>query len=136
MAMLSLREAALATGTSKSTIQRAIKAGKLSAGRTDDGGYQIDPAELHRVYPPRNAGETVRDGAAGQDATPPATPATALLEAEIASLRELLRRADRETDDLRADRDAWRQQAESASATVKLLTDQRRGGWWRRLTGT
>jgi excisionase family DNA binding protein len=58
MAELSLREAAQQAGTSKSTILRAVKAGRLSATRDDDGGYRIDPAELHRVYPwsaPRRA---------------------------------------------------------------------------------
>lgn len=134
--MLSLREAATAAGVSKSTIQRAIKSGRLSASRTDDGGYAIDPAELHRVYPARNTDDAARTDAAGQDATSPAPAATAMLEAELASLRELLRRADREADDLRADRDAWRAQAENASATVKMLTDQRAPrSWWRRLTG-
>lgn len=134
--MMSLREAATAAGVSKSTIQRAIKSGRLSASRTDDGGYSIDPAELHRVYPGRNGDDTARTDAMGQDATPSAPATTVALEAEIASLRELLRRADREADDLRSDRDAWRAQAESVSATVKVLTDQRTPrSWWQRLTG-
>ena len=134
--MMSLREAATAAGVSKSTIQRAIKSGRLSASRTDDGGYAIDPAELHRAYPPRNTDDAARTDAMGRDATPPAPAATAMLGAEIASLREMLRRADREADDLRADRDAWRAQAENATATVKMLTDQRAPrSWWRRLTG-
>lgn len=49
--MLSLREAAQFCGRGKSTIQAAIKEGKLSAGRNERGGYQIDPSELHRVFP-------------------------------------------------------------------------------------
>src|SRR5437868_11722524 len=44
--------AARATGTSKSSIYRAIKAGRISAGRTDTGAWAIDPTELHRVFPP------------------------------------------------------------------------------------
>ncbi len=51
MTMLSLREAAQLCGRGKSTIQTAIKEGKLSAGRNERGGYQIDPSELHRVFP-------------------------------------------------------------------------------------
>lgn len=51
MTMLSLREAAQLCGRGKSTIQTAIKEGKLSAGRNEKGGYQIDPSELHRVFP-------------------------------------------------------------------------------------
>lgn len=48
---LSLIQAAKETGRSKSTIHRAIKSGKLSATRHEDGSYSIDPAELFRAYP-------------------------------------------------------------------------------------
>lgn len=48
----SLSEAAKATGKNKTTIQRAIKSGKISAGKGDGGSYEIDPSELHRVFPP------------------------------------------------------------------------------------
>lgn len=51
MVKLSLREAAQLCGRGKSTIQTAIKDGKLSAGRNARGGYEIDPSELHRVFP-------------------------------------------------------------------------------------
>src|SRR5208282_1615543 len=51
MTALSLREAAEQAKTSKSTIWRAIKAGRIDAGRTDDGGFAIDPAELFRAFP-------------------------------------------------------------------------------------
>lgn len=47
-----LSEAAKATGKNKTTIQRAIKSGKVSAGKGDGGSYEIDPSELHRVFPP------------------------------------------------------------------------------------
>ena len=66
MASLSLREAAEQAGTSKSTIWRAIRAGRLSATRTDDGGFAIDPAELFRVFEPQRPEER----SVGQDATP------------------------------------------------------------------
>lgn len=49
-----LQQAATATGKAKSTIQRAIKAGKLSATRNEDGSYSIDASELSRVYVLRN----------------------------------------------------------------------------------
>ncbi len=48
----SLSEAAKATGKNKTTIQRAIKSGKISAAKGDGGSYEIDPSELHRVFPP------------------------------------------------------------------------------------
>lgn len=47
----SLSEAAEFTGKNKTTIQRAIKSGKISAKKGDGGSYEIDPSELHRVFP-------------------------------------------------------------------------------------
>jgi hypothetical protein len=47
----SLGQAAKAAGVSKTSIGRAIASGRLSATRTDAGGWAIDPAELSRVYP-------------------------------------------------------------------------------------
>jgi excisionase family DNA binding protein len=46
-----LAEAATATGLNRSTVLRAIKAGKVSAQRLEDRSYRIDAAELARVYP-------------------------------------------------------------------------------------
>jgi predicted site-specific integrase-resolvase len=46
-----LSKAAMATGKNKATIQRAIKSGKISAIKNSSGAYEIDPSELHRVYP-------------------------------------------------------------------------------------
>lgn len=48
----SLSEAAKATGKNKSTIQRAIKSGKISATKGERGAYEIAPSELHRVFSP------------------------------------------------------------------------------------
>ena len=132
---LSLRNAAKEAGVSKSTILRAIQNGRLSAARTDDGGYDIDPAELFRVYEPAKEkrpgnGSEVQE-ATPSDATAPAS-ATAALEAQIEGLREILRRADVVADELRQDRDKWRSMAETQT---RLLADQRPRSWWRRLAG-
>ena len=48
--LISLGHAARITRTSKPTIGRAIKSGRLSATRKDDGSYAIDPSELARVF--------------------------------------------------------------------------------------
>lgn len=134
---LNLRTAAQQAGVSKSTILRAVKSGRLSASRTADMGYDIEPAELFRVYPPQrsNADAMGQDATSasntGATVTPPGAPAAAL-EAEIAGLREILRRADASADELRQDRDKWRNMAEQAQ---RLLTDQRPRSWWQRLTG-
>jgi excisionase family DNA binding protein len=50
MHTMTLGQASRLTGTSKTTIARAINAGRLSATRRYDGSYEIDPAELNRVF--------------------------------------------------------------------------------------
>ena len=118
---LSLTQAARVTGKSKSTINRAIKSGKLSATRHDDGSYSIDGSELSRVFR--------IEPTAGAELVSPALPAeptrTATLEAENAALRAALAREREALDDLRADRDAWKQQA-----TALLAAPPKRRGWW------
>ena len=50
MTVLSLQEAVERTGTSKVDIWRAVRAGMLSAKKTDDGGFAIDPSDLFAVF--------------------------------------------------------------------------------------
>jgi excisionase family DNA binding protein len=142
MAMVTLGEAARLTGLGKTTLARAIKAGRLSATRTEAGSYEIDPAELSRVYPfpaPREAtGATVAaTGPAVRHATLDATSETppdtkAVLDAQLAGLREVAELLRRQLEDVREDRDRWRGQAESAQ---RLITHGERRSWWRRLAG-
>jgi excisionase family DNA binding protein len=55
---ITIKQAATATGKSKPTILRAIKEGKISAVKDDMSGvWMIDPAELHRVFPPASRSE-------------------------------------------------------------------------------
>ena len=53
---LTLRQAAREAGISKSTLARAVAAGRVSATRTEDGRLLFDPAELFRVYEPGRLG--------------------------------------------------------------------------------
>ena len=50
MTVFSLLEAVERTGTSKVDIWRAIHAGTLSAKKTDEGGFAIDPVDLFAVF--------------------------------------------------------------------------------------
>ena len=118
---LSLRDAAREGRVSKSTILRAIQGGRLSAARTDDGGYSIDPSELFRVYPPQRSAEQ----APGQDATPDLSTRNAILEAEIAALKAILDAEKRRADEIREDRDRWHAQAERLT-----LSPPATAGWW------
>lgn len=47
-----LTTAAQATGLNRTTVLRAIKSGKISGAKDEHGEWHIEPAELHRVYPP------------------------------------------------------------------------------------
>src|SRR3954452_4239296 len=103
MAPVTLGQAARLTGLGKTTITRAIKAGKLSATRSEDGSYEIDPSELSRVYSvhPETTETVTQSGIAVHHATPSATPREtpaapdvtarlAALEAEVRGLKDLL----------------------------------------------
>ena len=50
MTALTTQQAAELTGKNRTTIWRACKAGRLSAARSDDGDFLIEPVELERVY--------------------------------------------------------------------------------------
>jgi excisionase family DNA binding protein len=104
MPSLSLREAAELARTSKSTIWRAIKSGRMSATRTDDGGFAIDPAELFRVFQPGQPEQR----SAGQDATGETALRDSGLERELQQLRDALAAMREDRDATRVDRDAWR----------------------------
>ena len=62
MTVLSISEAAAATGLNKTTVLRSIKSGKISGTRDPLGQWRIDAAELHRVR--RVASETARNSRA------------------------------------------------------------------------
>lgn len=119
MPELSLSQAAKLSGKSKSTINRAIKSGKISATRHDDGSYSIDPAELSRAFEMEPKGGSKRSDAEPDE--------TRLLE-RIEALEAMLNREREISADLKEDRDRWRQQA------TALLTDQRisrkKSSWW------
>jgi len=136
-----LSDAAKATGKSKMTIHRAIKKGTISARRLEDGSYAIDPAELHRVFPPVSS----RDSDTDNKPAAVIPTYTDLLQFKLATLTEQLatleaerareRQAAQDTiADLRRRLDA---EAEERRKLTLMLTDQRakapRPGFWRRL---
>jgi hypothetical protein len=89
-----LGAAAKATGKSKTAIQKSIASGRLSATKDETGQWQIDPAELHRVYPPKNP--QVDDREPHVDA-----PEIERLKATIEGLERLCRQIEGERDSLR-----------------------------------
>jgi excisionase family DNA binding protein len=121
-----LGEAAKATGNSKTTIHRAIKSGRISATRKDDGSYEIEPAELHRVFPPKSDGNGFTNDNVKQTVTRVETEG---LRREVDLLRERLADKDRVIDDLRQDRDHARDERDRL---LKVIEEQ--AGSMRQLT--
>ena len=63
--MYNLATAAAAVGRNKNAILRAIEAGKIPASQDANGDMQIDPADLHRVYPPLRTGDVQQQTTGG-----------------------------------------------------------------------
>src|SRR5215470_5081830 len=114
--LYTLGQAAQATGKTKTAIAEAIKKGRISATRDESGKYQIDPAELHRVYPPASRQDRKEDPKTEQYKTHDLTAKIMLLEAQLKAVSELKDQIATERDDLRSDRDHWRTQAQGRLA--------------------
>jgi excisionase family DNA binding protein len=139
---LSLGQAARLTGLGKTTLARAIRAGRLSATRTETGGYSIEPCELGRVFPIPSPVVVTGDtwpvtGQTVQSATAPVTdPATDEL---VGALREMVAILKSENADLRQERDRFREERDQAQRRdlppPRPVRDPPRG-WrlWRRST--
>lgn len=128
--VLTLSQAAKATGKSKGTISNAIKKGRLSANK-ENGEYQIDAAELSRVYP-LNPSKIVQNE---RCSTPMEPPLNEGLKTENQVLLVRLDAAERQIEALEGDKAFL--QSELSKATT-LLTDQRQRverGFWSRLFG-
>ena len=132
-----LGEAAIATGKSKSTLSKAIKAGKITAFKNDNGAFEIEPSELHRLYPPaplaieENTSESVDSE---QNATPDSIPKNTsnieVLEAKLQMANERIDELKADKEKLEVDKEQWRQQA-----TNLLAAPQDKRGLLQRIFG-
>jgi hypothetical protein len=123
---LSLNQAAKTCGRAKSTLLDAIKSGRLSAFKTKNGHYEIDPSELHRVFPfaAPDHPEPVTDRTPVPQSTPTENHQnTKGLEREVELLREMLDKAETNAEH-------WRKLAERQQA---LLEDKRPKGFIEKL---
>src|SRR5690348_18270004 len=107
----SLAAAGAATGLSKTTIFRAIKSGKISGSKDVNGQWQVEPAELHRVYPP------FAEAAESTDAPQRDAPAAAELELKLAVMEARVIYLNDALDEMRGQRNAWQTQAERLALT-------------------
>jgi hypothetical protein len=119
--MLTLSEAAKETGLTRSGIFKAIKSGKISATKDDNGHFQIDPAELFRVYSRINAGNVASEQRETAEERQE-TGENKVLHAKIDVMGKLLRQVESERDDLRRRLD---DEATERRKLTALLTHQR-----------
>jgi hypothetical protein len=117
-----LGQAAKATGLSKPTISEAIKKGKISARKNESGSFEIDPAELHRVYPPVASSASQDEQQTEHFRTHDLTGKIMVLEARLEALGELKDQIAAERDDLKAERDRLLGVIEEQAGSVKQLT--------------
>jgi hypothetical protein len=108
-----LAEAAAACGLDKSTVRRAVRAGKISGTKDEAGTWHVEPVELHRVFAP--AVRTVDD----TTAAPLHAPSDAATDILVDELRAVIRASERREEDLRQERDRRRTAFEN---TQRLLS--------------
>ena len=116
--MLTLGQAAKEVGRSKTALTNAIRSGRLSATRLNDGSYSIAPSELFRVYSPV---DPIKTSKPVHTSTLYVNP-TGHIENEL--LRDLIEQVKSERDDLRKrlnDTEASRQRMELELQRLTLL---------------
>ena len=127
------RQLAMLLDVQTSTITRQIDKGKISAGKNDQGNWEIDASEIVRVY-----GDRVAPDLQGNIALIVAKQSEAnshdcdMLQMEIEFLKKRL--ADREKDLEKAEQVADRMH-ELFKDTVQRLEAPRSKGWLARLFG-
>lgn len=144
-AYLTLGQAAEMCGWSKGAISKAIKSGKMSVHEKTKAGFQLDPAEVLRVFPKKQ--ETARNE---QLETPYKHSENSAVSSEVNALRqqiataELERTREREqlTDRIESLQQMLADEKSERRQLTALLSDHRektveplRKGFWARLRG-
>jgi len=127
---LSASQAAQEVGKSVPTITRAIKSGKLSAHKLESGGYEIDPAELFRVFPALTRNDNATPTMLGNE-----TPIeNRVLQAQIEAKDEQIALLVSERDDLRRRLDDEASERRQLSQRLLAAPDkpagERKRSWW------
>jgi len=127
-----LTQAAKAVKISRSTLHKDIKDGKVSVKKDGKDKPYIELVELERVYGSVTTSDMSETVKTAQPRTEEKTENTLLeLQTKIQILEADKTRLGEQVDELKEDRNQWRQQA------TNLLTDQRPkgSGWFDKLLG-
>lgn len=131
--LIPVAEAAGMVGKSRMALMKAIAKGKISASRDVHGRWQIDPAELTRVYrviATANSNQPLEmaDGS---------SMIAEVLQVRLAAMEARCAEQATTIDDLRTQRD--QEQAERKQAQTQLMAllsgPKKPSGFWDRLIG-
>lgn len=122
MAKVGAQRAATLTGKSKSTIQRAMDAGKLSFEVGENGRRTIDVSELERVF-------GLSEETAANDRKKPTSGMAGVAELERAQLRaksleDQMFLINQQLEEMKSQRDSWQKQAQQLAITHQVTQDQ------------
>lgn len=122
MAKVGAQRAAKLTGKSKSTIQRAMDAGKLSFEVAENGRRVIDVSELERVF-------GLEGAEASSDRKKPSAGMANVAELErsqlrVKSLEDQMFILNQQIEDVKGQRDSWQKQAQQLAITHQVTQDQ------------
>ena len=125
---LSASQAAKKTGKSVPTITRAIKSGKISAQKTGSGGYQIDAAELFRVFKPVDDNPNAKGNMSPPDTLTNQGDDTLTLRL----LQEKVEVLEAALSDAKGERDEWRDQAKRLAVALPppTVSKPQKRRWW------
>lgn len=126
-----LGEAAKATGKAKPTILNALRKGKISGAQDENGRWQIEPVELHRVYPPNTVQKNGNSNVVKPQNEPPSNGDIAAVVAERDGLRAMLLELRSERNDLRKRLDE--SQAHERKLSLLLADHRPKKSWLERL---
>ena len=138
---ISLSDAAKLVGMSKNGIVKAIKNGKISGQKNVHGQWEVDPAELTRVYKPVETAELVsaNKNAPVSDSEPNENMA---LKREVELQREQINLLRDQLADAKGREDKILKMMEEQIGTMRLISDQRevkpqieQKGFFKRLFG-
>lgn len=129
-----LGQAAKAAGRQKTTLLKAIESGRLSATRDAFNRWQIDPAELSRVYPPISVNSSPVNDTTRRDTQDNTSKALEIEREERKREREQMQET---INDLRRrlDDEATERRKLTALLTHQPPAETPRPGFWRRLFG-
>ena len=86
---LTLGQAAEMCGWSKGALSKAIKSGQMSVHAKTKAGFQLDPAEVLRVFPKKTETALIE-----QSETPQKNSGNSALSVEVEALRQQIATAD------------------------------------------